>query len=211
MDVWDPLFISLLAAQREVILFDNAGVGKSTGEVPDSIKGMTSHVVNFLIALELSQVDIYGFSMGGYIAQQLVLDRPDMVHKLVLSGTGPGVGLENPNIAAPNSAEVRKLATSAEGPKFEAMRTLFFYPTESSRAAAAEWWARVHGRTNDTSGEERSKFVTGAGLKAMGTALGKWKSGEGRNCIERIYFTEFPLLIVQQARTVDCMRSSAPS
>lgn len=120
--------------------FDNCGVGESTSEVPDSIKGMTDNVVNFPTALKLSQVDIYGFNMGGYTAQQIVLDHPDMVQKLLLSGTGPGVGMGKPNIPAPNAAEVGKLATSAEGPNFEAMRTLFFYPTESSRAAATEWW-----------------------------------------------------------------------
>ena len=72
-----------------------------------------------------------------------------MVHKLVLNGTGPGVGLEIPNIPAPKAAEVAKLATSAEGPNFEAMRTLFFYPTESSRATATERWAPVQKRTKE--------------------------------------------------------------
>jgi pimeloyl-ACP methyl ester carboxylesterase len=178
MDIWDPLFVSSLAAQREIILFDNAGVGKSSGEVPDSIKGMTSHVVDFLAALNLSQIDVYGFSMGGFIAQQLALDHPSVVHKAVLSGTGPGVGSEDPNIPSPNDARVGELATG-EKPDLDAMTTLFFYPTESSRAAAAKYFDRIHERTKETSGEERSTFVSGAGLMAQVTALGKWKGGEG--------------------------------
>lgn len=70
MDFWDPPFISSLAAQREVILFDNAGCGKSTGEVPDSIKGMADHVAEFLARMKIFQLDVYGFSIRGYIAQQ---------------------------------------------------------------------------------------------------------------------------------------------
>jgi pimeloyl-ACP methyl ester carboxylesterase len=179
MDFWDPLFISALASQRQVILFDNAGCGKSTGEVPDSIKGMSEHVAEFLAAMKLSQIDLYGFSIGGNVAQQLVLDHPDIVRKLILSGTGPGVGSEDPKIPQPKAALVAQLATITGGMDFEAMAALFFYPSESSRAAAVQWWARVHERTKETSGEERSTFVGGAGLMAQGTALKKWKSGEG--------------------------------
>jgi pimeloyl-ACP methyl ester carboxylesterase len=179
MDVWDPLFISLLAKQREVILFDNAGVGKSTGEVPDSIKEMAAHVVEFLAALKISSLDIYGFSMGGFIGQQLALDHPSLVHKLILSGTGPGVGSEDPQIASPNDARVGELATG-ESPDLAAMTTLFFYPTETSKAAAVEWWGRIHERSKETSGEERTTFIWGPGVMAMATALHKWKNGEGK-------------------------------
>jgi pimeloyl-ACP methyl ester carboxylesterase len=179
MDFWDPLFISSLAAQREVILFDNAGCGKSTGEVPDSIKGMADHVTEFLASMKIYRLDIYGFSIGGYIAQQLVLDHPDLVRKLILSGTGPGVGIENPNIANPNAIRIGQLAANDNGPDLESMKILWFYPSESSRAAADEWWVRVHERTKETSGEERDTFVKGAGLLAQKTALGKWKGGEG--------------------------------
>lgn len=111
IDHWDPLFISSLASQREVILFDNADIGKSTGSVPDSIKGMADHVADFLAAMNLSQIDLYGFSIGGNVAKQLVLDHPTLVRKLILSGTGPGVGSEDPHIDSPNAALVAKLAS----------------------------------------------------------------------------------------------------
>jgi pimeloyl-ACP methyl ester carboxylesterase len=179
MDLWDPLFVSLLAAKREVILFDNAGIGQSSGNNPDSIKGMAENVVDFLHALKISQVDVYGFSMGGFIAQQLALDHPDLTHKIVLSGTGPGVGSEDGNVATPNDAKVGELAT-LPAPDFEGMHTLFFYPSETSKAAAKKWWARINERSKDTSGEERTTFVQGTEIVAQGTALYKWNHGEGK-------------------------------
>jgi pimeloyl-ACP methyl ester carboxylesterase len=196
IDHWDPLFISSLASQREVILFDNVGCGKSTGEVPNSIKGMAGHVADFLDAMKLSEVDVYGFSIGGNVAQQLALDHPDLVRKLILSGTGPGVGSENPHISQPNAALVAKLATAEKDPDLEAMTTLFFYPSESSRAAAVEWWGRVHERTKETSGEERSSFVTGAGLSAQINALKKWKSGEGETWVYDFVALEMLTMVI---------------
>jgi pimeloyl-ACP methyl ester carboxylesterase len=179
MDFWDPLFVNLFMERREVILFDNAGVGQSTGEIPDSISAMATHVYRFIQALKLPVIDLYGFSMGGLIAQQLVLEHPKLVRKLCLSGTGPGAGPSGaPHITNPNEAKVGELATT-EVAGFEEMYPLFFYPTETSKVLAQAYWKRVGERSIETSGEERTKMVTGAGIMAQGTALGKWGGGEG--------------------------------
>src|SRR6266699_7029827 len=92
MDNWDPALLNGFAQDRTVITFDNAGVGFSSGEVPDTVAAMANHALDFIDALHLTQVDLLGFSLGGYIAQHLTLSRPNLVRRLILAGTGPGKG-----------------------------------------------------------------------------------------------------------------------
>src|SRR6266705_2626708 len=92
MDNWDPALLNGFAKDRTVITFDNAGVGFSTGEVPDTVAAMAHHALDFIDALHLTQVDLLGFSLGGYIAQHLTLSSPQLVRRLILAGTGAGRG-----------------------------------------------------------------------------------------------------------------------
>jgi len=92
LDNWDPAVTDPLAQGREVILFENAGVGRSTGEVPKSMSGMAAHAVAFVEALGLQQVDLLGYSLGGMVAQQIALDRPSLVRKMLLVATAPEGG-----------------------------------------------------------------------------------------------------------------------
>jgi pimeloyl-ACP methyl ester carboxylesterase len=87
MDAWDPAVTNSLAADHEVILFDNAGVGASGGEAPHTVTETTRHCVGFCRALGLKRINVVGFSLGGMIAQQLALDHPDLVQRLILLGT----------------------------------------------------------------------------------------------------------------------------
>jgi pimeloyl-ACP methyl ester carboxylesterase len=89
LDNFDPAISDALAPGREIVLFDNAGVGRSTGTAPDTIAGMAADAARFIDGLGLRTVDILGHSMGGEIAQLIALDRPDLVRRLVLVGTGP--------------------------------------------------------------------------------------------------------------------------
>src|SRR6202158_5747655 len=89
MDHWDPAVTDGLAKEREVILFNNAGVSSSSGEVPASIEGMAANAVAFIGALGLSKVDVLGFSIGGLVAQEIAGQAPGLVRKLILVGTGP--------------------------------------------------------------------------------------------------------------------------
>src|SRR3954469_24037085 len=84
LDSWDPALVDRLAFDREVILLDNRGVGGSTGIVPDNVDDMARDVLRFIDALELRQIDLLGFSLGGYVAQEVVLVRPRLIRKLVL-------------------------------------------------------------------------------------------------------------------------------
>src|SRR5216683_2979800 len=92
MDHWDPALTDGFAQDREVILFNNAGVSSSSGQVPTSIEEMAQHAAAFIDALGVKKLDALGFSMGGLIAQQFTMDRPDLVRKLILVGTGPRSG-----------------------------------------------------------------------------------------------------------------------
>src|SRR5712672_2979124 len=92
MDHWDPLVTDGLAATREVILFDNAGVSSTSGEVPTSVEEMAANAAAFIKALGLAEVDVLGFSLGGLIAQELAIAQPELVRRLVLVGTGPRSG-----------------------------------------------------------------------------------------------------------------------
>jgi pimeloyl-ACP methyl ester carboxylesterase len=97
MDYWDPAVTDGLARDREVILFDNAGVSSSSGEVPTTFERMAANAVAFSRALGLSKMDVLGFSIGGMVAQEITLQAPDLVRKLILVGTGPrgGQGMES--------------------------------------------------------------------------------------------------------------------
>src|SRR5258705_2099123 len=92
MDHWDPAVTDGLAKEREVILFNNAGVASSSGQVSTSIEGMAGNAIAFIGALGLSKVDVLGFSIGGFVAQEIAGQAPGLVRKLVLVGTGPRGG-----------------------------------------------------------------------------------------------------------------------
>src|SRR6266403_2169011 len=92
MDHWDPAVTNGFAKDREVILFNNAGVSSSSGEVPTSIEGMAANAIVFIRALGLSKIDVLGFSIGGFVAQEITLQAPELVRRLVLVGTGPRSG-----------------------------------------------------------------------------------------------------------------------
>jgi pimeloyl-ACP methyl ester carboxylesterase len=96
MDYWDPTVTDGLARDREVILFDNAGVSSSSGEVPTTFEQMAADAIAFIKALGLKQVDLFGFSIGGMVVQEITLQAPDLVRRLIIDGAGPrgGPGME---------------------------------------------------------------------------------------------------------------------
>src|SRR3954452_20098732 len=92
LDNWDPALVDPLAEDREVVLFDNAGVAGSTGTTPRTMTAMAHDALRFLEALELDVIDVFGYSIGGFVAQELALVRPQLVRRIVLAGTGPQGG-----------------------------------------------------------------------------------------------------------------------
>ncbi len=103
LDNWDPAVTDPLATDREVILFDNAGIGRSSGEVPTTIAQMARHPMAFLDALRIERCDVLGYSLGGMIALQMVQDRPSILRRLILVGTGHPRGGEDIKCTSRNS------------------------------------------------------------------------------------------------------------
>jgi pimeloyl-ACP methyl ester carboxylesterase len=144
LDNWDPALVDTIAEQREVILFDNAGVGGSSGTVPHTVTPMAYDALAFIDALGLEQIDILGYSMGGFVAQELTLIRPRLVRRLILAGTGPQGGVEQHGYRD----EVNGNAVADE-PGAEDLLALFFERSETSVAKGWEFVERIFTRTED--------------------------------------------------------------
>jgi pimeloyl-ACP methyl ester carboxylesterase len=144
LDSWDPALVDRLAEDREVILLDNRGVGGSTGLVPETVTAMARDALAFIDAVGLEQIDLLGFSLGGYVAQELVLLRPRVVRRLVLAGTAPQGG---PDLHR-WSDDVYALATPDQ-PIAEDLLGLFFSSSEQSQAKGLESLGRLYQREVD--------------------------------------------------------------
>lgn len=184
MDDWDPAVVNGLAQERRVVLFDNAGVGLSSGEAPDTIGGMANYAAAFIDALGFKQVDLIGFSMGGAVVQQLSLDRPDLVRRLILAGTGPGGG-EGTQPAKPDVFPVA--AKPVNDP--EDFLFLFFEPTETSQAAGRDYLERLEKRQG-----AREPLVKPETVKAQLSAIGAWAKGQG-SAYPRLSEIKQPVLV----------------
>jgi len=166
LDNWDPLVTDGLAQGRPVILLNNAGVASSSGETPETIDEMSDHVAAFIEALELTQVDVLGFSIGGYVAQSLVLRHPRLVRRLVLVGTGPRNGEPS------TDSRIPEVATHPV-PTLEDFLFLFFSPSVASQAAGKAFWERRHQRKD---ADPPSSPQT---MKAQLAALMEWRKPRG--------------------------------
>ena len=141
IDAWDPAVVNALAADRPVIAFDNAGVGRSTGQTPDTIAAMARDAVAFIDLLGLSKVDLLGFSLGGCVAQQIAAEHGGLVRKLILVGTAPKGGEEH-LLAALREAFSH---TEAADPRLP----LFFTTSAASQSAGVAFLHRAKVRTED--------------------------------------------------------------
>jgi pimeloyl-ACP methyl ester carboxylesterase len=165
LDSWDPALVDRLAQDREVILLNNRGVGGSTGVVPEDVTTMARDALAFIDALQLKQVDLLGFSLGGHVAQELVLLRPRLVRRVVLAGTAPQGG---PDLHR-WSDDVYSHATADE-PGADDLLSLFFTQSEESRAKGMESIGRLYQREVDR--DEPTDLATRDAQLAAITAWG---------------------------------------
>lgn len=185
LDNWDPAVTDGLAQGGPVILFNNAGTASSGGEAASSIAGMAKHVIAFIDALGLTQIDLLGFSMGGFVAQRLTLDRPHLVRRLILAGTGPQGGED----MAAYPPEVAAQATQ-ELPTEDNFLFLFFAPTPSSQVAGRSFWLRRTARGD----QDRPSSL--AAMTAQGAAIGAWGTVPTKDRYEELKLIEQPTLVV---------------
>jgi pimeloyl-ACP methyl ester carboxylesterase len=169
LDNWDPQLTDGLAKDRPVILFNNAGVASTGGEPASTVSGMAKHVSTFTNALGLKRVDLLGFSLGGFVAQQLALESPNLVRRVILAGTGPQGG-EGMDAFTPKVAEHATQKT----PVIENFLYLFFSASKASQAAGRAFWERRHARA------DQDVTSSLAAMDAQARAIASWDSPENR-------------------------------
>jgi pimeloyl-ACP methyl ester carboxylesterase len=140
IDNWDPALVDAVAAHRDVVLFDNAGVGGSTGTTPHTVEEMGDDAIAFLLALGLDRVDLFGYSLGGFVAQDIAVTQPRLVRKLVLAGTGPKGA---PGMERWSDDVVDAVVQDQTGP--EGVLHVFYAPTETSQSAGGASLGRIYG------------------------------------------------------------------
>jgi pimeloyl-ACP methyl ester carboxylesterase len=158
MDHWDPAVTDGLAKDREVILFDNAGIGASSGTTPNTVPAMATDAIAFIKALGISKADVLGYSLGGKVAQEIAVQAPDLVCKLILVGTGP----RGADTAASKSAEI---FSAAYDPPEHLWIAAHFLPNANGHAAGLKYLERKHRR------QERSPEVSEAAAAAQYAAI----------------------------------------
>ena len=164
LDNWDPALIDALASARRVVTFDNAGVGGSTGTTPDTIEQMARDALAFMAAMQFSQADLLGFSIGSFVAQQMALIRPAIARRLALASSAPqgAVGMHG---WAPEV--IGAIGTPQTSP--EAYLDVFFTKSASSRRAGQQALQRMYART-----EGRDTATTWATREAQYDAVCAW-------------------------------------
>src|ERR1041385_7118101 len=188
LDFWDPAVTDPIARDREVILFENAGLGRSTGAVPDTRAGMAAHVLAFVDALGLTQVDVLGFSLGGVLAQVIALDRPSLVRRMLLVGTAPEGGEDIMHLEKP---ELKRILDDPQLQGLQRLVKLFFTPSESSQAAGQAYAGRPAARRRGR-GPLSSPNVAGAQLAAFRA----WERGDGGERFAKLREIHQPCLVV---------------
>lgn len=165
LDNWDPRIVDAIAKGRHVITFDNRGVGASSGRVPDSVEAMADDAATFINALGFDKVDIFSFSLGGFIAQALLAKHPGLVRKLILTGTGPAGGKDIDKVAGVTYLDMLRATLTRTDPK----EFLFFNRNGSGKLAARAFINRLKERTLN-----RDVPVTLRAFQTQLRAIKKW-------------------------------------
>jgi pimeloyl-ACP methyl ester carboxylesterase len=191
MDYWDPTVTDGLARDREVIVFDNAGVSSSSGEVPTTFEQMGANAVAFSRALGLKKADMLGFSIGGMVAQEITLQAPDLVRKLILVGTGPrgGEGMASLTQVA------KRIFGAPYDPPEHLWLAVLFSPSDAAQAAGKEFLKRKHLRQEGRDPEVNDK-VSPAQVEAMD----KW--GVQKGSYDYLKTIKQPTLVVNGSNDV---------
>jgi len=171
LDNWDPAVTDALAAKQEVILFENAGLGRSSGTVPQTMSGMAAHALAFLDALGVKTCDVLGFSLGGMVAQQMALERPSLFRKMILVGTAPRGGEDIMHLDKPSIAKHLADPTLKD---YQVLQKIFFAPTPSSQEAGAAFIERLMRRP-----EDREPVSGPAVAQAQMAAFREWENSTG--------------------------------
>ena len=185
LDNWDPALVDALAADRRVIAFDNVGVGATTGSTPSTIEAMAHDAISFLEAMDFQQIDLLGFSIGSFIAQEIALIRPDLLRRVVLASAAPQGAAGMHGWAPGVIGAVGAPETSPEG-----YISVFFAPTDTSRGAGQQAAGRIFGgRTSD-----RDEPTTWQTREAQYDAVCTWGI-PNHALLQRVAAIELPVFV----------------
>ncbi|MDN7518633.1 alpha/beta fold hydrolase [Burkholderia sp. AU45251] len=183
LDNWDPRVVDGLAAEHHVVTFDNRGVGASSGSPSDSIDQMADDAISFIKAMGYKKVDLFGFSMGGMVAQELVLKQPELVRKIILAGTGPAGGEGISAVTSVTLYDMLRGFLTGQDPK----QYLFFTRTPNGIEAGKAFLARLKERS-----ENRDKKISLTAFGAQLKAIRAWGQKEPQN----LSVVQNPVLVV---------------
>lgn len=192
MDHWDPAVTDGFARDREVILFNNAGVSSSSGEVPTTFEKMGANAAAFIKALGLTKVDVLGFSIGGFVAQEITLQAPDLVRRLVLVGTGPRGGEDMATL----TPEAQKIFGATYDDPDHLWLHVHFTQSEQSQTAGREFLKRFRLRSENRDPEVNEKVAP-----AQIEAIGKWGAPQEKP-FEYLKSIRQPTLVVNGGKDV---------
>jgi pimeloyl-ACP methyl ester carboxylesterase len=184
LENWDPALIDDLAQSHRVITFDNAGVGSSTGTTPDTIEQMARDAIAFIAALGHSEVDLLGFSIGSFVAQEIALRRPALVRRLILASSAPE-GAAGMHGWAPDV--IGAVGTPQTSP--EEYLGVFFAGSATSKQAGKEALGRMYART-----EDRDEMTNWATREAQYDAVCAWGIPD-HSALERVQALEMPVFV----------------
>jgi pimeloyl-ACP methyl ester carboxylesterase len=185
LDNWDPALIDALAAERRVIAFDNVGVAATTGRTPNTVEAMANDAIAFIEAMNLESIDLLGFSIGSFIAQEIALIRPDLLRRIVLASSAPQGAAAMHGWATEVIAAVGQPETSPEG-----YLSVFFAPTDASRDAGRQAAGRIFGRRTT----DRDELTTWQTRQAQYEAVCAWGT-PNHSLLERVAAIDLPTFI----------------
>src|SRR5882724_11892948 len=187
LDNWDPAVTDPLASGREVILFDNAGLGRSTGEVPHTVAEMAGHAMAFLDGLGITRCDVLGYSLGGMVALQMVQDRPSIFRRMILVGTAPRGGEDIMHLEKPSLAKRIQDPTNRG---YDVLKKIFFTSSPASQAAGEAFILRLSQRKDDLDPASGPKVAS-----AQIAAFREWEGFKGERFAE-LRSVRHPTLVV---------------
>ena len=184
LDNWDPALVDALAADRRVVTFDNVGVAATTGKTPSTVEAMAHDAIDFIEAMDLQRIDLLGFSIGSFVAQEIALIRPDLLRRLVLASAAPqgapGMRGWTPEVIA---------AVGGREPNPQGYLDVFFAHTDTSRQAGQEAAGRIFGRT--TNRDEPTSWQT---RQAQYDAICAWGI-PNHALLERVTGIQLPVFV----------------
>jgi pimeloyl-ACP methyl ester carboxylesterase len=184
LDNWDPALMDALAADRRVVAFDNVGVAATTGTTPNTVEAMAHDAIAFVEAMSFRRVDLLGFSIGSFVAQELALIRPDLLRRVVLASAAPQGAAGMHGWAPDVIGAIGPPETSLEG-----YLDVFFAPTSTSRAAGQQVAGRIFGRTTN-----RDEPTTWQTRQAQYDAVCAWGI-PNHSLLQRVAAIDLPVFV----------------